>query len=152
MSTADLWWWDVLGALALSVPLYWASSRAGHRWARWRDLIRQERAIDRAESEGPPVHGMSIDEFIAKRREIVARQRERQNEAAIRAGRGVVSLDVPPPPVFLPPGMKHVEIAKPAASVVPLIIHPDHYATALEDLMRRGITRADDGTDDTVLG
>lgn len=28
-----------------------------------------------------------------------ARHRERQNEAAIRAGRGVVSLDVPSPPV-----------------------------------------------------
>ncbi|QMU22056.1 hypothetical protein [Gordonia rubripertincta] len=41
-------WWDVLGALALSVSMYWASSRAGHRWAEWRDLRRQEREIDRA--------------------------------------------------------------------------------------------------------
>ncbi|QDH92790.1 hypothetical protein KNU62_gp05 [Gordonia phage Bakery] len=150
-------WWDVLGALALSVPLYWASSRAGHRWARWRDLIRQERAIDRAEAEGPPVHGMSTDEFIAKRREIVARQRERQNEAAIRAGRGVVSLDVPPPPVFPPPapaaagGVGVPDL--PAASMVPLIIHPD-YQGDLEDLIwTQGFRRIEDlGEDETVRG
>lgn len=130
--------WEVFGALVLSAPLYWASSRAGHRWARRRDLVRQERELDRAEAEGPPVHGMSIDEFIAKRREIVARQRERQNEAAIRDGRGVVSLDVPPPPVCPPPApAASGGVGVPdrsAASIVPLII-PSDYAGDLADIV-----------------
>ncbi|ANA85310.1 hypothetical protein SEA_PHLOP_4 [Gordonia phage Phlop] len=94
MSTADLWWWDVLGALALSVPLYWASSRAGHRWAQWRDLRRQEREIDRREQNRDLEEIMQAWDHC---------ERERQNTAAIRAGRGVVSLDVPPPPVVPPP-------------------------------------------------
>ncbi|QOC56002.1 hypothetical protein SEA_CLOWN_4 [Gordonia phage Clown] len=40
--------WEPLAAIAATIPLYWASSRAGHRWAQWRDLIRQERDLDRA--------------------------------------------------------------------------------------------------------
>ncbi|AXQ62237.1 hypothetical protein KNU09_gp04 [Gordonia phage TillyBobJoe] len=149
MSTADLWWWDVLGALALSVPLYWVSSRAGHRWAQWRDLRRQEREIDRREQNRDLEEIMQAWDHC---------ERERQNAAAIRAGRGVVSLDVPPPPVCPPPAPAAAGgVGVPdrsAASMVPLIITSEYFAEGLEDVMRaQGFRRIEDlGEDETVRG
>ncbi|QCG77815.1 hypothetical protein SEA_SMOKINGBUNNY_4 [Gordonia phage SmokingBunny] len=51
--------WSVLAdagiAIGASYPCFWASWKAGWRYAEWRDLIRQERAIDRAARATPPV-------------------------------------------------------------------------------------------------
>ncbi|UCZ88651.1 hypothetical protein [Gordonia sp. WA4-43] len=50
--------WSVLAdagvAIGASYPCFWASWKAGWRYAEWRDLIRQERAIDRAARATPP--------------------------------------------------------------------------------------------------
>lgn len=49
--------WSVLAdagvAIGASYPCFWASWKAGWRYAEWRDLIRQERAIDRARAKPP---------------------------------------------------------------------------------------------------
>ncbi|AXH45943.1 hypothetical protein KNT96_gp04 [Gordonia phage KimmyK] len=121
MSTADLWWWDVLGALALSVPLYWASSRAGHRWAQWRDLIRQERAIDRREQN------RDLEEIMQ----------------AWDAARPVARAKPIPHPNITPPTGGSGQAA---ASMVPLIIHPD-YMGDLEDLIQAQGFRPDEYTE-----
>ncbi|AOE44913.1 hypothetical protein SEA_TWISTER6_4 [Gordonia phage Twister6] len=130
MSTADLWWWDVLGALALSVPLYWASSRAGHRWAQWRDLRRQEREIDRREQN------RDLEEIM-------------QAWNRLDAARPVARAKPIPHPNITPPTGGSGQAA---ASMVPLIIPQDYYAEGPEDLMRLHGFSPDDGTDDTVLG
>ncbi|WP_439030239.1 hypothetical protein [Gordonia terrae] len=108
--------WDVVGALALSVPLYWVSGRAGLRWARRRDLIRQERELDQAARAVP-------DE--ARYGDWRGPWGEQE-----RAGRSLVSLDVPPPPMHPPPaptasGGVGVH-DRSAASIVPLVIPPGY--------------------------